>query len=648
MPRLAVSALLVTTCLTVTAATVAAAEPPAAERAKLEARTTSLQEQIRKLADAEADPQALADVAVCAKAAEWILRHNEFFKPDYSAKTAKTLSLGEQRAVALAKGRPDWARKPGGVALGYVSAIDGSVQPYALTLPEGYDPDNAKRWPLYVVLHGRNGTLTEATFIAGFEGKKPANKDYIQLDVYGRGNNAFRWAGETDVFEAIADARKRVRLDDRRIVLWGFSMGGAGAWHLGMHHPDQWVAAGAGAGFVDYYGYLNRSDKLPAHQDKALSIYDSTNYALNAANLPFVTYGGDLDKQLLASTTMLKIADPLGVPIEFIVGKNIGHKFTPEAEKEFQTFLAKHAETGRPLPSNRKSIRFTTMTPKYNRCGWITVEELDELYQPAVVEAEIGDEGRTAVVATQNVNALRLSRDVADEAEIDGDRLPLRDAAGGLLPDVTYIRDVDGWRMLGYDDSREFLSNPEVNKRHNLQGPIDDAFMQSFVVVKGNRPAWSTAHQKYADWSLERFEGEFDKYLRGKLQVVSPQAVTPEMIESQNLVLFGDPGSNPLIAKVLPDLPIEWTKDAITVAGKTYDPGTHAAVLIYPNPLNPRKYVVLNTGHTFHADAFEGTNALLFPRLGDLAVLKVTSDGKKGFKEETAWAGLFDANWELP
>src|SRR5207245_1142766 len=27
--------------------------------------------------------------------------------------------------------------------------------------------------------------------------------DFVRLDIYGRGNNAYRWAGETDVLEAI-------------------------------------------------------------------------------------------------------------------------------------------------------------------------------------------------------------------------------------------------------------------------------------------------------------------------------------------------------------------------------------------------------------------------------------------------------------
>jgi pimeloyl-ACP methyl ester carboxylesterase len=644
MSRLATFGLIVTSCL----AAQAANEPSNTDRAQLEQRTQALREQVAALQKGQADEKAVADVAVCAKAAEWILRHNEWFRADYAAKTAKTLDIGEQRAASLKQGKADWNEQPGGVALGYVSVIDGSVQPYALTFPEGYSSKGSKRWPVYVVLHGRNGNLTEASFIAEFNGKKPSKNEYVQLDVYGRGNNAYRWAGETDVFEALEDARKRIRIDEQRIVLWGFSMGGAGAWHLGLQHPDRWAAAGAGAGFVDFYKYQKKTSKLPSYQDKTLAIYDAVNYAMNAADVPFVTYGGDQDPQLLASKTMLEAADPLGVEIESIVGKDVGHKFTPEAEKEFRAFLAEHEKEGRPLPSRRKSIRFTTPTLKYNRCGWVTIEAVDELYVPATVEAKLNDDGDAAIVTTTNIVALRLGRDVADEAEIDGDRVPLRDAADGLLPDVLYLREGDNWRALNYDDSREYLANPEAAKRHDLQGPIDDAFMRSFIVVRGTGTPWSAEHQKYADWSLARFEKEFDKYLRGKVRVVTADDVTPEMIEQHNLVLFGDPGSNPLIAKVLPDLPLEWTQDTLNVAGKSYDPNSHAAVLVYPNPLNPQRYVVLNSGHTFHADAFEGTNALLYPRLGDIAVLKTTADAKNGFREETEWAELFDVNWELP
>src|SRR5690606_39603725 len=142
---------------------------------------------------------------------------------------------------------------------------------------------------------------------------KPADAEqtWIQIDVFGRTNNAYRWSGETDVFEALNAVRRLFRIDDRRIVLRGFSMGGAGAWHLGLHYPSEWCSVGPGAGFVDFYDYQKVKEKLPPFQDKTLRIYDAIDYVQNAFNVPICTYGGEQDAQLVASTKMVEAAEKL-------------------------------------------------------------------------------------------------------------------------------------------------------------------------------------------------------------------------------------------------------------------------------------------------------------------------------------------------
>ena len=92
---------------------------------------------------------------------------------------------------------------------------------------------------------------------------------------------------------------------------------------------------------------------------------------------------------------------------------------------------------------------------------------------------------------------------------------------------------------------------------------------------------------------------------------------------------------------------MKWTKDGLEVNGETYDPSTHGLALIYPNPLNRRRYVVINSGHTFHEKDFRGTNALLFPRLGDIAVQTFERSGE-GYTESVVWAAMFNPSWKLP
>jgi len=57
--------------------------------------------------------------------------------------------------------------------------------------------------------------------------------------------------------------------------------------------------------------------------------------------------------------------------------------------------------------------------------------------------------------------------------------------------------------------------------------------------------------------------------------------------------------------------------------------------------------VVLNTGHTFHEAEFKGTNAQLYPRLGDYAILKPTPTKKDEAAYEVIHAGLFDESWKV-
>src|SRR5262249_12498998 len=103
----------------------------------------------------------------------------------------------------------------------------------------------------------------------------------------------------------------------------------------------------------------------------------------------------------------------------------------------------------------------------------------------------------------------------------------------------------------------------------DLTGPIDDAFTSSFLCVHGTGKPWHEATQKYADENLKRFQAEWSKYLRGNLPIKDDNDVTPEDIAGRNLILFGDPASNSLIGQVLDGLPLQWTKESITLAGTT-------------------------------------------------------------------------------
>ncbi len=544
------------------------------------------------------------DAGIYLAAAERMMRHadEEFYKPEYVQRCLEALDHGIARARELAAGRPSWPERKGRLCRAYRSRVDGSLQPYGLVIPKSYDGRRPVR--LDVVMHGTNRSMMETTFLLAHDSAAPVppGQDWIVLEVFGRSNNAYRWAGETDVFEAIEAVEKHYRIDPDRIVLRGFSMGGAGAWHLGLHHPDRWAAVEAGAGFTETHRYAKLGE-LPPHQEPVLHIYDAMDYALNLWDVPAVGYGGEIDPQLQASRNIQDQLRREGVEFPdlraiFLVGPGTPHRWHPESKKESEAFLARAAAAGRRPPER---IRFVTYTTRYNRCFGVVVEELERHYERAEVDVQ-GGEART-----KNVARLSLPAGVTrlDGQAVKGTSFEKRD--GKWLP----ARPAQGLR-----------------KVHGLQGPIDDAFRDGFLCV---RPRGGSA-------ALDLFAREWAWFYRGELPVKDEDAVTGADVASRHLILFGDPWNNRWIARVLGKLPIKWTHETIQVGAKSFPAEDHTPVLIYPNPLNPRRYVVLNSGHTFHEAELRATNALLFPRLGDWAILRGS---------EVVSAGLFDERWRL-
>ena len=181
---------------------------------------------------------------------------------------------------------------------------------------------------------------------------------------------------------------------------------------------------------------------------------------------------------------------------------------------------------------------------------------------------------------------------------------------------------------------------------------IDDAFTSPFLCVRGTGQPWNAGVQTYADASLLRFADEWQHYFRGELPIKEDVAVTEADVRTKNLILFGDPGSNSWIAKVLPHLPLTWSKESLQLGGERLSSAEHVPTLIAPNPLAGAvsRYIVLNSGHTFRESELAKLNYLLFPRWGDWAVLKldVNRPANAPWEDNILRASYFDEQWQFP
>jgi hypothetical protein len=514
-----------------------------------------------------------------------------------------------------------------------------------LTIPVAYDATKPMR--LDVWLHGTSIRTNEVRFLAKqatdhADANAPMPTDYIQLEPFGRMNHSWRYYAETDVFEAIASVQQRYRIDPERIVIRGHSMGGhQGAGRIGLQHPGFFAALEASAGYSETKEYASArlpKEGLPAYQDAALHYYDAEDYALNAFNIPLVSYAGETDRQLRASIRLREALEKEGFRLTrespyrwstkdlralFMIGPKTGPAWHAESKAESEAFLRKAVdETAGKSPDH---VRFVTYTARWNKAHWVNVDALEETYKRAEVDAKRTEDLTQYTVTTRNL--ARLQFDVpAASFTIDGQTI--KAGANPLFEKTSGKWALATGRSTG------------LRKIHGLQGPIEDAFRDEFLVVRGTGQPWHADVHGYTNQRFDVFRTEFAKWMRGDIRVKDDHAVSATDIANSNLVLFGDPGSNSVIAKLARRLPIQWTRNDITVGSRRFPAAGHALVLIYPNPLNPNRYVVLNTGHTFSANrVLSGTESVFFPRLGDYAVL--TSGG------EVKVAGFFDEQWRV-
>lgn len=472
--------------------------------------------------------------------------------------------------------------------------------------------------------------------------------DAIMLHLYGRYCNATKFAGEVDLFEALDSAKKHYRIDRDRIFVRGFSMGGASTWHIAAHFADQWAGAAPGAGFAETREYQNlekKGDQRPWYEQKLWRWYDATEYAGNFFNLPLVAYSGEKDKQIQAAQIMQRYLAREGLALAHVIGPNTEHKYHPNSKPEIESRLAAIAKSGR--NAYPESLRFTTFTLRYNRMRWIVLDGLEEHWERARANAQVLDSGDIQI-ETANVSALSIqfdpggwhhSPDRSPGIRIDGQRAGSLDPLTDRSLRGSFVKTNGSWQLKSVEDEG-------LRKRHGLQGPIDDAFLSNFTMVLPTGKALSEAGSRWANEESAHAIFRWRALFRGEARVKKDSEITDADIAASNLILWGDPQSNSVLARVLDKLPMQWNAAKLSIGKESCDARSCMPVMIYPNPLNPKRYIVLNSGPTMREDS-NGTNSLQTPRLPDVALVDLNEAPGPSRPGKILWADFFNERWQI-
>lgn len=557
----------------------------------------------------------------------------------------------------------------------YRSGVDGSVQPYSVLLPSSYDARYS--YPLIVLLHGAWVTDWGQNIIS-YRRKEWA----IQVAVHDRGNNRYTEIGQVDLFEVLQEIRRRYNIDQDRIYLSGHSMGGYGTWFHGTRHPDLWAAISPQAGYADYFLYhpaMRRGRAVPPFRRKLLTEASPLQFAENLLHVPAYVIHGAQDENVSVEHARRMTTRLRQLGYRFIYDENPegGHWWGPRGQyygtevvdkPPIYEFFQQFRRTRSP-----RTVRYRTTSLRYNHAYWVTIDEMDTVYAIAEIQAEATNANRVDI-DSKNVTQFTLDlktcpidphgvltvvvngRTAYSEPPPRSGRLTLRRHDRGRFLQILQPEDaaITGSGGLTSDAFAAVLNDgriehyvpvlkPSLAKTPTVFGPIADAFNSPFLFVvgaSGDSEEWLRANRRAAHWAAVNWRSRAN----GRVWIKTGNEVTPQDLQHFNLILFGDPSSNRWIARINSSLPIRF-EDGRIVANDRAVGGEHAGLLmIYPNPLNPRKYVVVVGGTT--PTAVRLAHRVGFTGLPDFVVF----DRQSLRRGESSYplAGFFDKYWRLP
>ena len=515
-----------------------------------------------------------------------VLRDELGFMPQYLS------SLAQKTIIALlmewaeydqaAQGLPGPVRPGGFVRLAYRDGVDDSPQFARAYLPASYDA--TKRWPLVVNMHGMRGSNPPYSSYVSFDRRFDVLADRfnaIMLYPHGRGNTFYQGIGDADVMRTIALAQQTLNIDDQRIYLMGYSMGGAGAWHVGAHYPERFAALGPIYGGREY---RVTSDEIhirtlsPRAQYRLERLKSSFVNVESLYSTPvFVNHGtADATVPLAISRYGVTLLQRWGYNVRYWEHAGKGHIQPLGCENELLGWLLAQR-----LQPNPPEVRIRATDLRNAAAHWARIEQRQQPWAVMTLQARLFAPNAIRLV-TSNVQSLLLTLPPA-----------LFDAAQPIFVlwnnrPVASFMPADGAIRLALPGYRQQTRQ----KRAGCEGPVSDVYQTPFAIVIGTQspdPAMNEACREVAAALVARWE----KNQNWTPRVFDDRNLTRAQADEYSLILIGGPGENAVAARLAPRLPVRITSTSITLGPKTIEATDAALHFIHPSPNNPDRYVVL-------------------------------------------------------
>lgn len=537
--------------------------------------------------------------------------------------------LMEHREVL--SGRSGAIRPHGFLRLAWVDAVDGSPQYARAYLPPDYDP--TKPWPMFVVLHGYNPPNPEYVRWWGTASRHSdlaERHNAIVLEPHGRGNTSYNGIGDADVLRAIRLAKQAFRVDDDRVYLMGYSMGGGGTWHVGTRHPELFAAIGPIYGGWDYREWMDEDQLAKLTPRRRFLAESDSSFAQADALLTtpvFINHGDDDDLvDVKFSRYAVRMLQRWGYEVRYWEHPGKGHGRLG-CEDELGRWFLSHRRNGSP-----RRVRVRSARLKSGAAHWVRVEQQADPYAFIRVDARVAGAG-VIRLDTENVLQVRLS---PGRALIDHDR-PVRVVWNGEDAGLqTVTNGAITLRAKGYEPKQgQYYKTPRI------AGPIDDATTTPFAIVAGTCSK-DPLMRRFCLLRAEASRDAWRTWQRHPPRYFLDTEITDEQIRTYSLLLFGGPEENLVTRKLAEYVALKVEPHWITIGGHAFPAAGASMAMVCPHPYRADRYVSITAGNSPAGMYF----AHHLPGNVDFAIADGRMAGNAPFEDLCVAAGRFDHRWQ--
>ena len=463
--------------------------------------------------------------------------------------------------------------KRGRIKAGYLSEIDSTYQPYDILIPQSYSP--AKKYALVLLLHGYQNEIHKYSELV----KDDKNSDLDSLSVikaalYGRRNHYYLGAAEEDVLAVMNIVQSKYSIDPDKIYLTGSSMGGYGTWFIGLNYPDLFAAISPVCPPSIFSGI------------KFLNTISPIEYISNAQHLPARIYHGAADSTVNVNNSRRMAGRLKEMNYEYVYTEypGVGHDSWNKADADTDRlpWLLKHTRNLYP-----DSVRHKAFYLRYGKAYWLQITRKRDWNKFSEIEGNIT--GRNSVnIHTDNIASFSVD---------------LRHPALNIKEPVRVIIDRDSILLNNPSESAEFYLSKDstwvmgvpkitgLQKKHELEGPFNAVETGPFLFVYGTGNAQKAGMLKKIGTMMQNGCAVSDMDIK---LVPDTLVIQNKLAEKNNLYLIGSPDENIYLREIISGLPVSFGKDSLEFNGK-YNRMETGIKLIYPNPKQPDKYLIVDT-----------------------------------------------------